>query len=481
MCARGGGHTVFVPLGVIMTRRYQTGQMTVYVLVMLFAVAAAVYFVYDAYNISNEKTRLQSTADAAAYSVAAVEARNLNIQAYSNRAMIANHVAVAQAVTLVSWTRWLHNTTRNISLVTKWIPYLGQAMTAVERVLDQSATVIEQAMRLAVTGLDGVIALISGLQDFTHVETLALARQVFEEVVEENDPQVDTAYTLTSLASFANAHTAMVGRYSPDRAYRYRGRRADQEARARSDEFRNILLESRDNFTVERNGNLDVIDLFGLFEVKIRKRGGTELARTRQREGPYYTWSAVDTLSVHTWTLHWDGIDHSEIPIGWGAAQSAQSNTRRLYNLNGIHRDEGYWKDNRTASRLAGTEYRTSRVMHNYRGMRRFSALKKDGVLNKGPGIIITLTKPSGSQGVETATDITGAEKRMKFGDQRSFLKDRMASISKARVEFHYPNDLFPRADGRREYGNLYNPYWQPSLAALTRAERLIALGELGL
>ena len=72
-----------------------------------------------------------------------------------------------------------------------------------------------------------VIALISGLQDFTHVETLALARQVFEEVVEENDPQVDTAYTLTSLASFANAHTAMVGRYSPDRAYRYRGRRAD--------------------------------------------------------------------------------------------------------------------------------------------------------------------------------------------------------------------------------------------------------------
>ncbi|QJX02649.1 hypothetical protein HML84_15040 [Alcanivorax sp. IO_7] len=121
--------------------------------------------------------------------MAAVEARNLNIQAYGNRAMIANHVAVAQSVTLVSWIRWLHNTTRNISLVTKWIPYLGQAMTAVERVLDRSASVIERAMRFAVAGLDLAIGGISGLQDFSHVQTLAMAQQVFEEVVQENDPR----------------------------------------------------------------------------------------------------------------------------------------------------------------------------------------------------------------------------------------------------------------------------------------------------
>ena len=464
-----------------MTRRYQTGQMTVYVLVMLFAVAAAVYFVYDAYNISNEKTRLQSTADAAAYSVAAVEARNLNVQAYANRAMIANHVAVAQAVTLVSWTRWLHNTTRNISLVTKWIPYLGQAMTALEKILDRSAEAIERVMRFAVAGLDKAIAGISGIQDFSHVQTLALAQQVFEEVVEENDSQVDTAYTLTSLASFANAHNKMVGRFNPDRAHTYRGRRGDEEHRARSDEFRNVLLSSRDRFTTERNQNLDVVNFFGLFGVKIQKRGGTELARTKDRKGDYYTWSAVDTLSIHTWTLTPWGKEHEEIPVGWGSSQSAQSNTGRQYNLSGIHGRQGYWRDNSRASRIASWEYRRSNVQHNYRGMRRFSALKQDGVLNEGPGIIITLTKPSGNKGVETASDLTGSKDRMKFGDKQNFLNGRMASISKARVEFHYPNDLFPRADGRREYGSLYNPYWQPSLAPLSRAEKLFAMGELGL
>ncbi len=455
--------------------------MTVYVLVMLFAVAAAVYFVYDAYNVSNEKTRLQATADAAAYSVAAVEARNLNVQAYGNRAMIANHVAVAQAVTLVSWTRWLHNTTRNMSLVTKWIPYLGAAMTALERILDRSANVIEQAMRVAVAGLDVVVGMISGLQDFSHVQTLALAQRTFDEVVHENDPQVDTAYTVTSLASFAHAHADMVGRYNPDRAYDYRGRRADPEDRARSDEFRNILLASRDNFTTERNSDLDVVNFFGLFGVEIRKRGGTELARNRQHKGPYYTWSAVDTLSVHTWALTPWGKEHEEIPVGWAGSQSAPSNTRRLYKFRETHDGNSYWDDNSRASRAAAWDYRRADVQHNYKGMRRFSALKRDGLLQEGPGIIITLTKPGGDQGVKTASDVTAARERMKFGGKEDFLNGRMASISKARVEFHYPDDLFPRGGGHREYGNLYNPYWQPSLAPLSTLEKNVALAELGL
>ncbi|MBF1803102.1 pilus assembly protein TadG-related protein [Alloalcanivorax profundimaris] len=464
-----------------MKRHHQRGQMTVYVLVMLFAVTAAVYFVHDAYNVSNEKTRLQSTADAAAYSVAAVEARNLNIQAYANRAMIANHVAVAQGVTLVSWTRWLHNTTRNISLVTKWIPYLGQVMTALEKILDRSASAIERAMRFAVAGLDQAIRVLAGLQDFAHVETLALAQQVFEDVVEKNDAQVDTAYTITSLASFARAHADMVGRYNPDRAYPYRGRRGNPDDRARSDEFRNILLDSRDNFTTERRSDLPVVDVLGFFKVEIKKRGGTELARRRDNQGPYYTWSAIDTLSVHTWMLTPFGRKHEEIPVGWAGSQSAPSNTRRLYRFRDIHDGNDYWDDNSRASRLAAAEYRRSGVQHNYQGMRRFSALKKDGVLNEGPGIIITLTKPGGNEGVKTASDVTGARDRMKFGGEQDFLNGRMASISKARVEFHYPNDLFPRRDGRREYGSLYNPYWQPSLAALSTGERMLALGELGL
>ncbi len=54
---------------------------------------------------SIEKIKLQNTADAAAYSAAVAEARDYNFSAYTNRAMVANQVAVAQFVGLTSWMR----------------------------------------------------------------------------------------------------------------------------------------------------------------------------------------------------------------------------------------------------------------------------------------------------------------------------------------------------------------------------------------
>jgi hypothetical protein len=43
---------------------------------------------------------LQNAADGVAYSVAIPEARDLNFMAYTNRAMVANEVAIGQAVGL---------------------------------------------------------------------------------------------------------------------------------------------------------------------------------------------------------------------------------------------------------------------------------------------------------------------------------------------------------------------------------------------
>ena len=142
--------------------QHQKGQMMVYVTALLLVIAGSVFYVFDGYQVSNEKTRLQGTTDAAAYSVAAIEARNLNFQAYTNRAMIANHVAVAQATTLVGWSRWLHNTSRNISTITKWIPYLNAVTAAIENAAKAIKEVMEPLMKVAATALDVWIAVLSG-------------------------------------------------------------------------------------------------------------------------------------------------------------------------------------------------------------------------------------------------------------------------------------------------------------------------------
>jgi len=82
----------------------QRGQSLVFVTVMVLVMVLAMMLTYNIGQLTNQKIRLQNTADAAAYSAAVAQARDYNFSAYINRAMIANDVAVAQLVALRSWT-----------------------------------------------------------------------------------------------------------------------------------------------------------------------------------------------------------------------------------------------------------------------------------------------------------------------------------------------------------------------------------------
>lgn len=51
-----------------------------------------------------------------------------------------------------------------------------------------------------------------------------------------------------------------------------------------------------------------------------------------------------------------------------------------------------------------------------------------------------------------------------------------MRALSKAEAYFSRPSNLFPRADGRAEYGSLYSPYWQARLLPTTAGEQSASL-----
>ncbi len=53
---------------------------------------------YRAGRMTADKMELQNAADAMAFGVSTVEARDLNFAAYTNRAIIANEVAIGQAI-----------------------------------------------------------------------------------------------------------------------------------------------------------------------------------------------------------------------------------------------------------------------------------------------------------------------------------------------------------------------------------------------
>src|SRR5690606_12105489 len=91
-------------------------------------------------------TRLTHATRAAAYSAAQWQARSLNYQAYLNRAIVANEVAIAQMVSLRSWSRYVDTVTTNVDRITRYIPYIGPPMRVLEQSWDSVDRVLGSAL-----------------------------------------------------------------------------------------------------------------------------------------------------------------------------------------------------------------------------------------------------------------------------------------------------------------------------------------------
>jgi hypothetical protein len=84
----------------------QSGQALIYGIFVLLGGLASLFFLFNVGQLSSEKTKLVNTADAVAYSAGVMHARALNFDAYTNRAMMANEVTIAQMVSMSSWIQY---------------------------------------------------------------------------------------------------------------------------------------------------------------------------------------------------------------------------------------------------------------------------------------------------------------------------------------------------------------------------------------
>lgn len=79
------------------------GQASVFVLALIGVVLVSTIFLFESGRLTSEKMQLQNAADAAAFGASTLEARALNFAAYTNRAMVANEVAIGQMVGILSF------------------------------------------------------------------------------------------------------------------------------------------------------------------------------------------------------------------------------------------------------------------------------------------------------------------------------------------------------------------------------------------
>jgi len=181
----------------------ESGQALPLGIALLFAGVLTGVVLFNTGEVVDEKTRLANAADAAVYSGITWQARALNFNAYTNRAMVANQVAMAQAVSLQSWGQYARTTTGNISTVVGPIPIVGQIATAVHQVMSAIEPIVSGLGTGILAVVDPINSALSMAQEAMFLSAFVASPQIIDSVAEANDPRIktDSAFSLAYLGN----------------------------------------------------------------------------------------------------------------------------------------------------------------------------------------------------------------------------------------------------------------------------------------
>ena len=514
----------------------QRGQAAVFILLMTGMIALAAIFLYRAGKLTSEQMELQNAADSVAYSISVLEARDLNFMAYTNRAMVANEIAIGQAVGLMSWLNHLGSMPtflRRYATLLSPIPFVGQAASAVlngiAAGIEITANIAKQAAGPLIAGaIPALVAaskVYSGAQVLMHLATTTVTITTLNDMLALNAPNAEIsafgwlgfiAHTVTYYSHF----TKFYGSSSVEGMGR----------------FAATVNESRDIFTRNRGYALglpgtiafDAGPFYFRLESNLMKVGGSQLRfKGDESSGKKFSWSAADTSS---WELGISmGIDLGFVsvdvdignneasvdmafdfglfsfdvgltlpmitgaPFGVGTAQASQSTNK----LTGIDMgfpdplpDEMYgyapalpiayysplFPAFPAGVPTAITSSIASNKYSNLAGLGYNDTITPDDSFWSffAPNLVIGLKADLGDI-EDSNTAVTSGRLQL---DSKLGNNNDAGVIAKSEVYFSRPNDLtyFQRRDGLQEFGSAFNPYWQARLVDTSYGERAMAL-----
>ncbi|MFK7962851.1 MAG: pilus assembly protein TadG-related protein [Burkholderiaceae bacterium] len=420
--------------------------------------AAATLFLFDAGQMVSAKTRVLTAADTAAYSAASWRARVLNYNAYSNRAIVAQEVAVAQAITLESWANYFEAFTESIETLSQIYPPVYTYAKAAAEAAHYSRLATQYAAALEIRLRDGPSigykSMLTYSQHIMHYSASDFGlTAIAQEVAGTADNRIK-AYVLP----IGTKHKDFIKHYSSD---------TDRQR------MRRIVERSLDRFTAgTRDANLSL----GVPATCVmpgdppheatwhyRKRGGTKLAPGLDR------WEAADTGSVQVpvFSRRKGRCFQLEIyPMGWGAAELPVGSQE-----DDILDNPGAVATNRNALSNAVDEMSDSdRPNHQGTGIARAFDLNYTKLPNKRFPVsrVVVLTKLKTGRLRLAGAVLPDGER---LTPEITLPKDEVRAVGVAEVYFRRP----PSAPARREYASLYNPFWQVRLATASAAEKGVA------
>jgi hypothetical protein len=389
---------------------------------MLFVIAAtglAITISHRTADGANERSVVVNAADAAAYSGASWMARHLNVIAYTNRALLANHIAVGHFTAYLSWLRYVEDTSDGLASVTRYIPYVNQATSAAARIADAALKGTELFGRGYINGIDGLHGLMMSTQASARLAVQPpMIDRIMRVVAQRHDPAIALNEPAATNALPEPYQTVIRGylasRYRETLRH-IRGARPGDDGRQfhrwitatiRHDRRLRRWLAGGDRRGFPRYGSgRREWDFKIPLIIKIRKQGATSLADRTDAGG----WRSLDRFQKADYDLgkgEWSGWD----TLARGRAD---------------------------ADRIAG----------NYRGVQRYTQLKADSDQHKG------FTVPA----IASLAD----------GPHRHGINH----FTRARVVYHPPHRCRrPCPAGAADHPTLFSPFWRPRLSTAPTA-----------
>lgn len=487
-------------------------------LLFIAVVILALWVMYDTGELMSDKIRLQNTADNVAYSSAALVSRDLNFIAYTNRAMVANQVAIAQLVGISSWAASIEQLATNIDTIGQFIPFVNVITGAIEAGASVAADAIDVIVGVVIPINDGMIGLLSTAQWIYHSALPVQLAGFSNDIGQRNDPD---AMSLLAAGDYSFAEAAQLLREWSERigAQNQLHGTGDGSADAtlenrRFREFEAVVGDSRDRFSSNRSYNWGYpfsatyaeVGL-GRIRTEARKYGGSDFFRSTDPSDQMYRWdwAAMETVSQYVEICIGAGPLEEcwglpEIPFAWGAAHALDnsqnasffdygfSSPRRSTRLWG----NGAWRNSSAASALltsaAPNPVTGDHVQHRVAtisGLRPYYEFRSDEPVMTGPSVISLYVKRAermDSQRTIMARSGGRIDETLDTELHGGLLSGQAGAVAKAEPYFMRPTDLssWRRNDNRLEYGSLFNPFWQPRLVDLTDDEKITAMAIVG-
>jgi len=499
--------------------RKQRGQSLVFITVTSVIVLLVTLVMFNSGQLSYHRIKLQNTADAAAYSAAVAEARDLNFSAYMNRGMIANQVAVAQIVSLTGWARNFNDTYNgeyvSIQQVIASLSSLQAMWTGPFDIAKGISTgikdVLDPVAGPAVKVIDGLIdALSSASKIYHYAMFVSIPVDVVPKVVKANEPEAKVSdLGQVALIAYGVNYFNFTKQFSP------------KSATDGDDRMAKVTQASTDLFYKDRSLPpiwplpilIDPTRLFTygvgpLLMMQFHSGGSALKTNSGDPNQNFQGWDSLDATGLFVImcvTIPVFGIPVPipfplpPLPAGAGAAAAGNSAWISPQGL-GVTNNFGHRNSTNSGVDPAATvqfgavHYNPMTAipawikvaegpganLDSRAGIRDYydiadniknnasqqaNATNNTNLNDVAPSWVVEVERPNNSLITSSTGDYSiGGGTDGKLNLPMSNPSNNLRALSKAQAYFSRPKSLFPRDDGKSEWGSLYSPYWQARL-----------------